>query len=197
MNGGMGANGHRLLSRRATSEMQRLNVKGRSARQGIGLAWMLNDLDGSRMFGHNGETNGQYSHLVVLPQERLAIAALTNGGNAGGLFSELVGGLIKSLTRKSMPGLPSVKDNVRLRPEELLGIYQNINSTAAVREGDNGIEIVISPTANPDSRNRVKPAFASPRLAVLPGGVLLQWNGRKGEPASGLRVGSRYLARTG
>ena len=44
----------------------------------VGLAWLLDDVGGLRLFGHDGGTNGQISSLLIAPQQGEALAVLTN-----------------------------------------------------------------------------------------------------------------------
>jgi CubicO group peptidase (beta-lactamase class C family) len=61
------------------------------------LGWMLSDLGGVRVVGHDGGTIGQSARLRFVPETGTAVALLTNGGDAFGIFS-LVDELLKELT---------------------------------------------------------------------------------------------------
>lgn len=52
-------------------------------------AWGLRCFDDGAVFGHDGATPGQAGFLRLLPKRRLAVALLTNGGDARGLFAAL------------------------------------------------------------------------------------------------------------
>lgn len=45
-----------------------------------GLGWATRRWDGHALIGHDGNTDGQRAFLRVLPQKRIALALLTNGG---------------------------------------------------------------------------------------------------------------------
>jgi CubicO group peptidase (beta-lactamase class C family) len=79
MNQGIGANGVRILSGDGTDAMQRIGLRHKVGRyvygDGIGLGWMVFD-DG--LLHHSGGGPGISAALYVLPEERRAIAILTN-----------------------------------------------------------------------------------------------------------------------
>ncbi|MFD9703817.1 serine hydrolase domain-containing protein [Lentzea sp. NPDC059081] len=51
-----------------------------------GLGWMLHEVAGTVVAGHDGGNTGFASFLRVVPETGLAVALLTNGGAAGGVF---------------------------------------------------------------------------------------------------------------
>ncbi len=79
---GIAANGHRLLSTDSTVAMveRRVTLPKHAAASGWGLGWMLFDLDGGQLMGHNGATLGQTSCLRVEPKSGLIMSLLTTGG---------------------------------------------------------------------------------------------------------------------
>jgi CubicO group peptidase (beta-lactamase class C family) len=54
-----------------------------------GLSWALHDINGTRQVGHGGGTNGQASHLLLIPEHDFAVAVLTNA-DRGGSVTEAV-----------------------------------------------------------------------------------------------------------
>ena len=197
LHGGTGIGGTELLSRRTTAEMLRPQTKVGANKEGLvfGLAWILGNWSGQKIFCHDGGTMGQYSQLVVVPGKRLAVAALTNGGNAQGLFTDIVGGLLKSLAGVEMPGLPDTSAEVRTRPDELVGIFENINTHIEITEEDGKLMISGRPKDAPASSSTKGPVeFVNPRVARIQMG-LAEWCGPRGEKANSLRLGSRVLVR--
>jgi hypothetical protein len=49
----------------------------------VGISWLLRDIDGTRVAGHGGTTNGQYSEFTMVPERRFALIAMTNCGPNG------------------------------------------------------------------------------------------------------------------
>jgi hypothetical protein len=71
-----------------------------------GLSWELFDLEGGRVFGHDGGTIGQSALLRIVPGADLAIALLTNGGNTIGLYFEIYRHLLRELAGVEIPAHP-------------------------------------------------------------------------------------------
>jgi CubicO group peptidase (beta-lactamase class C family) len=94
MDGGKTADGTQILSPTAVREMQEpqatLPPQPGATADHWGLGWMLFDWSGRRVVGHDGGTIGQQSSLRVLPDERFAVALLTNTSPSGGALAELV-----------------------------------------------------------------------------------------------------------
>jgi hypothetical protein len=54
----------------------------------MGMNWFSQDVEGMRMIGQGGETDGQRTEFVVVPAQRFALVLLTNndgGGRGAGL----------------------------------------------------------------------------------------------------------------
>ena len=193
---GTGLNGHRLLPVRSAREMRRVKVRlrrGDPNRLGFGHAWILGQWQGHKVFNHDGGTLGQYSQLVVCPEKRIAVAVLTNGGNAQGVFGDIVGGLLKAQVKIAPPGPPPVDDSVNPVVDELCGRYGNISGRIEVTQTRDGISAMAGPPGHEQTHEL---QFCSPRLARIPIG-LLEFGGQRGEPAAWLRWGSRLYNRVG
>ncbi len=72
----------RLLSPESMAQMQAKQVtvwRGEAS----GLPWWLEDVGDTYWRGHGGGTNGQVSHLALLPEHDFAVATLTNADHGG------------------------------------------------------------------------------------------------------------------
>ncbi len=49
----------------------------------VGIGWILSDLGGAWLCGHDGSTHGQEASLALLPEEDWALAIMTNASPAG------------------------------------------------------------------------------------------------------------------
>lgn len=99
----------RLLSGKSTLAMQEPQVEvpdPYTLGSHWGLGWILFDWNGRRLYGHDGNTVGQAGFLRVVPDAGVAIALLTNGGNAQDLYRELYGDLLCELAGVEMPPRP-------------------------------------------------------------------------------------------
>ncbi|MFD0205639.1 MULTISPECIES: serine hydrolase domain-containing protein [Saccharothrix] len=70
------------------------------------LGWALPDYRGPLVLGHTGRTAGQRAFLRVVPDEGVAVAMLTNGGNVYPVFVEVFGHLLRELGGVVQPDLP-------------------------------------------------------------------------------------------
>ena len=108
---GKGDTGERVLSAKSVAEMQKPQVKlAKNTQMGIsawGLGWFLPRWSGKKLYGHDGATLGQFAFLRVFPEKNLAVALLTNGGDAKGLYQDIVPPLIESIGKVSEPGFPA------------------------------------------------------------------------------------------
>jgi CubicO group peptidase (beta-lactamase class C family) len=57
---------------------------------GYGLGWWVHDAGGRPAFGHEGSVAGYQSLLLLVPDERLALAVLTNSWRGSGLVRHVV-----------------------------------------------------------------------------------------------------------
>lgn len=70
--------GGRLLSPETISLMQSPQVNIWDQQKSVGLAWFIEDENGTKRVQHGGGTIGQDSSLVLVPEHRFAIVILTN-----------------------------------------------------------------------------------------------------------------------
>lgn len=129
MAGGKTRDGKTILSRSSVKAMQRRQTKtlkhAPNAINGWGLSWFLMDWDGHKLYGHDGATMGQFAFLRILPEKNLAVALLTNGGDAAGLYRAVFGEIFSDLAKVREPGLPEPAEK---QPEltSFVGIYENM-----------------------------------------------------------------------
>ncbi len=132
LRGGVTKDGTRILSRAGVRAMQRRHVKlpryAPLGTVGWGLGWTLYDWTGVRVIGHSGNPgNGQSSFLHILPEKNLAIALLTNGGDALGLLETVCRATFDKLARADMPANPDPNENLYIDPSRIIGCYENLN----------------------------------------------------------------------
>ena len=91
-----------------------------------GLGWMLFDW-GEPLYGHDGATIGQASFLRLVPGHNLAIALLTNGGDAAALYRSVFGGLLDELCGISIPPRPAPDPGLDLDLSRYAGHYDRLS----------------------------------------------------------------------
>ena len=75
-----------------------------------GVGWILFDWGGHRGYGHDGSTIGQRAFLRVLPEARLAVTLLTNGGSSLTAFREICGEIVKDVAGVTVPPWPTAPE---------------------------------------------------------------------------------------
>jgi len=138
---GRAPDGAQLLSPASVKAMQepQIEVPDRYTlgdRWGVG--WILFDWDGHPGYGHDGSTLGQRAYLRVLPEARLAVCLLTNGGDAHAAFREICAEIATERAGVTMPGWPTAPD---VAPDLDLSVYEGTygrlnNEVTIARDGD-------------------------------------------------------------
>lgn len=122
--------GERLLSAETAIAMRtpQVDTRGLSvAALAWGFGWALGDWDGRRVCSHDGTTIGQHAFLRVVPEERVALVLLTNGGDAVGLAQDLIAPALAETCGLAVPAPPAPSAAAALPPREqlerLTGVY--------------------------------------------------------------------------
>ncbi|GIL28980.1 serine hydrolase domain-containing protein [Actinocatenispora comari] len=106
-----------------------------------GLGWQLYDWAGRTVFGHDGETLGQYAYLRVVPDRRVAAVLLTNGGEPNPLYQALFGEVLGELADVTVPRLTVPAAPPRVDPAPYAGTYRNLVRTVRVEAADGGLRV--------------------------------------------------------
>jgi CubicO group peptidase (beta-lactamase class C family) len=89
--------------------------------------------------GHDGATIGQYAYLRMVPSHGIAVAVLTNGGNAAALYDEVTRRVLSDLAGVSLPGLPVPPESPAVvDPTPYLGTYACQEAELAVSTDADG-----------------------------------------------------------
>jgi CubicO group peptidase (beta-lactamase class C family) len=104
-----------------------------------GLGWMIFDVDGGRLYGHDGGTLGQSAYFRLVPDQRVAVALLTNGGDASALYDELVGHVLRESAGVELAARPVPPAEALPVPVELaLGRFDGVLVSSEITLDDNG-----------------------------------------------------------
>ena len=147
-----------------------LPARTRNCLKHWGLGWFLMDWQGTRLYGHDGATMGQFAYLRVIPKQQLAVAMLTNDGDAegGSLYKDIFDKMFLRLARTCEPAATVAVKVSRLQHDDYVGGYANLNQRYdIVRKGET---MLISLTQNGSGTGlpaRSKLAFIDSRTAIL------------------------------
>jgi CubicO group peptidase (beta-lactamase class C family) len=148
---GRAPDGTRVLAGEWLERMRQPTVQtpGSALGDAIGISWMLRDVDGVRLVSHGGDTLGQHSAFVMVPEREFAIAIATNCGPNGSQLNE-------ELVRWALEAYLGVVDRdpepVALSPEDLAeyaGTYETIATVSRISAEGGGLllEVEIKPEA--------------------------------------------------
>jgi CubicO group peptidase (beta-lactamase class C family) len=82
----------------------------------VGLGWHLTDLEGLRIFGHGGGTNGQVSLLTLVPEHNAVLVILTNADKGGDMIDDVQRWFLKTyfgVERKDPEPMISTEEELR------------------------------------------------------------------------------------
>lgn len=154
LDGGLAANGDRVLSAELAAEMQREQVRVPErwlTGDAWGLGWWLHDWDGRRLCAHDGAAIGQNSYLKIVPDSNVAIVLLANGGRTDELARELFTELLRETCGIEYLALPQPVADAPPTDERVLGAYERhgVRLEISLRDGVlHGSDSLIEPLAS-------------------------------------------------
>jgi len=154
LDGGVTADGKRLLSEASVAAMQspcaaipEFSAPGAA----IGLGWRLSRWDDRTIIGHDGDTIGQSAYLRIDPEAGVAACLLTNSSASETLYREVFSEVFGALSGLTVPAPP------RPRPagaggttdlERYAGRYERTSRRLDVSVRNGQVRIVLTMTGN-------------------------------------------------
>jgi hypothetical protein len=199
LRGGLAPNGTRILSEASAALMLVETVDLRAvhpAFAGWGLGWFLEDWGDTFVYGHDGGTIGQRAYLRIFPDAGFAIALLTSGGQADGLYRDLLGEAATAIDG-SVLGAPLIPGDAAV--EAPVGTYASGGMRAVVTTADDGATIaltdlsdVLRTGAEPETQTAALVSSSTPGVWVYTTDDNAGW--AQVRPVDGgLYLGVRYL----
>jgi CubicO group peptidase (beta-lactamase class C family) len=139
---GRGPQGEEILRGDLAAEMQRIHAEvpnPGSLRDHWGLGWFLCDWEGATVYGHDGETIGQYAFLRVDPEHDVAVVLLTNGGDAAAAYAEVFGSLFADLCGVGVPTFAPPDDPPALDGAAHVGTYERRGARITISATTDGL----------------------------------------------------------
>ena len=115
LDGGVTADGKRLLSEASVAAMQSVCAaipEFTAPGSAIGLGWRLSRWGNRTIVGHDGDTVGQSAYLRIDPEAGIAACLLTNSAESETLYREVFSEVFGDLTGVTMPPPPRPADGV-------------------------------------------------------------------------------------
>ena len=158
MGDGTAEDGTRFLSEELLRRMQEptIEISGSALGDYVGISWMLRDIDGTRVVGHGGTTNGQHSSFEMVPSRGFAVTSLSNSGpNGPQLNTEIVRWALEAyLGVQWKDPEPINADEATLA--EYVGTYDTIAVTCRVTPADGRLQLAVE--VKPEVRAQLQEA---------------------------------------
>jgi CubicO group peptidase (beta-lactamase class C family) len=167
--------GETLLDPASIAEMTRPQVDAGAMFDAMGLSWMLDEVDGTTLAFHSGDTNGQVASLLLVPSRRFAVGVLTNCDDAYGVYTPLTDWCLETFTGLCRQA-PAVHALDAAALGEYAGRYETRLTHMDVHARDGGIEVDVFPHAYLDDMEelpppiRVEAGFYAPDRTVVTSG---------------------------
>lgn len=168
------------------------------------LGWAVARAESPVVIEHGGNTCGQHSQLVVVPDHELAICVLANGDTQGQLREALVAPLLGDLAGAGWPTVPEASETVGDPDPAVIGRYRRSEEvTILVDSADEGLEITFETSG--ETAGKV-PTFSSALRPVGGETYVFHWPpltipitatfvSENGAPASHVAIGLRVAPR--
>jgi CubicO group peptidase (beta-lactamase class C family) len=135
---GRAEDGERVLPAALLQRMKEPTAVLRGSNMGhaVGICWFLREVDGVAAIGHGGSTNGQFSELLIVPERKFAVIALSNAAPDGIVCNQTIvrWALQAYLGLVDRDPVPLPYDEARAR--ELVGRYEDDASVLTIDTTD-------------------------------------------------------------
>ena len=171
---GRARDGRRVLSNELLDLMKQptAEMKGSALGDYVGISWLLRDVEGVRFVGHGGDTIGQHSHFLMVPERDFAIIIMTNcGPNGSQLMEELEKWVLEAyIGVVEKDPVPVQLDAAALEP--YTGRYETIAAWADLSVDAEG-RLVVDVELKPETKKQLLEAGEEePEQPPIPIGIL-------------------------
>lgn len=165
--------GVRVLPTEIVHTMQEPTValQGSNLGDAIGIAWFLRDIDGVQTVGHSGSANGQFADLLMVPERRFAVVALSNAGPDGIPFNRAIIRWALKTYARLIDRDPEPLPYDATRTQEIVGQYENdvMTVTIGTDKARLTLEVLIKPEIRAAAEKEPPPDHAPFELGLLHG----------------------------
>jgi CubicO group peptidase (beta-lactamase class C family) len=185
---GRADSGVRVLPTELLHQMQEPTVELRGSTLGdaLGIGWFLRDIEGVRIVGHSGSANGQFAELLTVPEQDMAVIALSNAGPNGIPCNQAVVRWALQTYVGVIDRDPEPIPYDEARAHEILGTYETDVMTLVITSDGTELrlKVGIKPEIRAASETEMPPDYAPAAIGLLPGDTdeyILTEGGMKGQ----------------
>jgi CubicO group peptidase (beta-lactamase class C family) len=104
-----------------------------------GLGWEMFHYPQATVIGHDGGTIGQNAFLRMVPEQGVAIALLTNGGNTFDLYQAIFRHVLRELAGVELSAMPApAAEPERVDGERFTGVYVSSVAERVITQDEDG-----------------------------------------------------------
>lgn len=153
---GRGKDGEQVLSKASLDRMKvpTFSLGSSAIGDAVGISWLIKDVDGVRLVGHGGSTNGQRSAFQTVPERDFAVVVLTNSVPNG---AQLHGAVVKWALERYLSVVEPEPKPLTVTEEELAeytGEYRAIGSIVRLFAEDGRLLLRSEPS--PEALARIR-----------------------------------------
>ncbi|MGH2444015.1 MAG: serine hydrolase, partial [Chloroflexota bacterium] len=187
---GRAGDGRQILSKELLELMKKptFSLGGSAIGDAVGISWLIKDIDGTRMVGHGGSTNGQRAAFQMVPDRDFAVVVLTNSVPNG---AQLHGAVVTWALERYLDVSEPEPEPLTLTEDQLLeyaGEYVTIGTVVqvALEEG----KLLVRSEPNAEARQKAREAGEEEDEQMPPFPIAVLANDKyvvDGGPAKGMR----------
>jgi CubicO group peptidase (beta-lactamase class C family) len=129
-----------VLSERSLQEMRTPQAEtGGGWADAVALPWFVDERAGMQVINHAGAVRGQHALLVIAPEQRFAVAVLTNHDSGPVIYREVASEVVAAQL-----GLTPISEQLTLTAEELdeyAGVYDGVLQQVELRRSAHGLTL--------------------------------------------------------
>jgi hypothetical protein len=161
-------------------------LRGSTLGDALGIGWFLRDIEGVRIVGHSGSANGQFAELLTVPEQDMAVIALSNAGPNGIPCNQAVVRWALQTYVGVIDRDPEPIPYDEARANEILGTYETDVMTLVITSDatELRLKVGIKPEIRAASETEMPPDYAPAAIGLLPGDTdeyILTEGGMKGQ----------------
>lgn len=141
---GQTPSGEQLLQPQTIATMHSKQADADSMASGVGISWMLNEIDGVQLVSHGGATNGQIAQLVLVPAQGFALVILTNANRGREVTRDLTDWALARYLGVQRPA-PQVRLRTTEELQPYVGYYSAQLSDVEITIASNGLQLQVIP----------------------------------------------------